>query len=532
MDSSWIKKSEKSLRALSTVADEPGEEEATEGVGRRQSIAGMLEQHADTPVPLTSPLLEEWGKEKSVEFVEKTRSNTAAGDLVQCKTTIVRSYGQWSAGLSETEDGIHEAYKQLIQESRHFIYMENQFFVSACGDNDNVIGNTIANSLFSRILKAVANEEKFRIVVTMPLLPGMTGGIKGDGMSGIGCVLYFQFRTISRGGNSLFERLRRHGIDPDDYIFFTGLRTHQEFKNSIETEMVYIHSKLMIIDDKKAVIGSANVNDRSMMGYKDSEICMIVEDTLHLDSTMDGRPYKAGPFCFNLRMKTWGDNMGLKAEDYGVMEDPLCDEFWDRFKGLARNNTRLYEMAFPGLIPTNKITKITQMSHMVEGLEEEEYNKKTDSLHSDTMGISLGGAGDVEMMDTVRESGESRVGREQEDDEDDEDDEDIIMGVNPYASEKAVRKSAADDKRRVVRKTGRKENKPEIHKTRTRTESQMQAMSKSLGIKLSKGRSEKMDEIFKTLGEIKGIICEYPLDFLKDDFGKLKTTVIPSEIFK
>jgi hypothetical protein len=492
----------------------------------------MLEQHVDTPLPLTSPLLEEWGKEKSVEFVEKNKNNRAAGDLVQCKTTIVRSYGQWSAGLSETEDGIHEAYKQLIQESRHFIYMENQFFVSACGDNDNVIGNTIANSLFSRILKAVANEEKFRIIVTMPLLPGMTGGIKGDGMSGIGCVLYFQFRTISRGGNSLFERLRRHGIDPEDYIFFTGLRTHQEFKNSIETEMVYIHSKLMIIDDRKAVIGSANINDRSMMGYKDSEICMIVEDILHVDSTMDGRPYRAGPFCFNLRMKAWGDNMGLKAEDFGVMEDPLCDEFWGRFKSLARNNTRLYEKAFPGLIPANKITKITQMYQLVEGLEAEEQSKKTESLHSDTVGIRLAEGGHVGMMDPVRESGESREERLGEEDEDD-DEGDIVMGVNPYASKEAMRKSASDDDKRVVRKTGKKEEDvPALHHSRTRTESQMEAMSKSLGIKLSKGRSGKMDEVFKTLGEIKGIVCEYPLDFLKDDFGKLKTTVIPSEIFK
>ena len=31
----------------------------------------------------------------------------------------------------------------------------------------------------------------------------------------------------------------------------------------------------MIIDDKVAIIGSANINDRSMTGKRDSEICVI-----------------------------------------------------------------------------------------------------------------------------------------------------------------------------------------------------------------------------------------------------------------
>jgi phospholipase D1/2 len=31
------------------------------------------------------------------------------------------------------------------------------------------------------------------------------------------------------------------------------------------TEQVYIHAKLMIVDDRVAIIGSANINDRSMV---------------------------------------------------------------------------------------------------------------------------------------------------------------------------------------------------------------------------------------------------------------------------
>lgn len=38
--------------------------------------------------------------------------------------------------------------------------------------------------------------------------------------------------------------------------------------------MIYVHSKLMIIDDEFALIGSANINDRSLTGNCDSEIAV------------------------------------------------------------------------------------------------------------------------------------------------------------------------------------------------------------------------------------------------------------------
>ncbi len=44
------------------------------------------------------------------------------------------------------------------------------------------------------------------------------------------------------------------------------------------SEMVYVHSKLMIVDDVVTIIGSANVNDRSMNGDRDSEIAVVLRD--------------------------------------------------------------------------------------------------------------------------------------------------------------------------------------------------------------------------------------------------------------
>jgi len=44
------------------------------------------------------------------------------------------------------------------------------------------------------------------------------------------------------------------------------------------TELIYVHSKLMIVDDEKVLIGSANINDRSLLGSRDSEIAIVIED--------------------------------------------------------------------------------------------------------------------------------------------------------------------------------------------------------------------------------------------------------------
>jgi phospholipase D1/2 len=48
-----------------------------------------------------------------------------------------------------------------------------------------------------------------------------------------------------------------------------------------------VHSKLMIVDDRFAIMGSANINDRSMCGARDSEIAIIIEDTKLVQGRMN-----------------------------------------------------------------------------------------------------------------------------------------------------------------------------------------------------------------------------------------------------
>lgn len=55
------------------------------------------------------------------------------------------------------------------------------------------------------------------------------------------------------------------------------------------------------MDDRVALIGSANINDRSMLGSRDTELAIVVEDKQQVESQMYGIPYTARKFAHELR---------------------------------------------------------------------------------------------------------------------------------------------------------------------------------------------------------------------------------------
>lgn len=66
----------------------------------------------------------------------------------------------------------------------------------------------------------------------------------------------------------------------------------------------------MIVDDSTLLIGSANLNDRSQNGDRDSEIAMVVEDFEDLiDSRMNGKDVKVSRFAASLRRQLYADTL-------------------------------------------------------------------------------------------------------------------------------------------------------------------------------------------------------------------------------
>ncbi|CAF3487840.1 unnamed protein product [Rotaria socialis] len=266
----------------------------------------------------------------------------------------VRSVGPWSIGTKSVEHSIQNAYIQMIDAAKHFIYIENQFFITI--SQDSQVRNQLADTLFRRIERAHQLHEKFRIYVVLPLLPGF------DNINAVQAVLFFIMRSITKGDSSLLKRLERAGIPADDYISFFGMRNHDILMGRLVSEIIYVHSKLMIVDDHMAICGSANINDRSLLGQRDSEFCMVINDREEEKGQFNGKEVLVGKFCSSWRKRLFAMLLGILCENPNDIDvaDPVSDEFYHYFRDVARKNTLIYEEVFATL-PTDRVKEFSQV---------------------------------------------------------------------------------------------------------------------------------------------------------------------------
>ncbi|KAH9605692.1 hypothetical protein KSS87_017137 [Heliosperma pusillum] len=219
-----------------------------------------------------------WETQERGSLVVASDETGQVGPCVSCRCQVIRSVSQWSAGTSQTEQSIHNAYCTLIEKAEHFIYIE--------------------------------------------------GGVDDAGAASVRAIMHWQYRTICRDQKSILQNLYKVlGPKAHDYISFFGLRAHGKlFDNGpIATSQVYVHSKIMIIDDCMALIGSANINDRSLLGSRDSEIGVLIEDKEVITSRMGGKPWKAGKFTLSLRLSLWAEHLGLRPGEIPLIYDPVAD---------------------------------------------------------------------------------------------------------------------------------------------------------------------------------------------------------------
>ncbi|KAI9435046.1 phospholipase D/nuclease [Lactarius indigo] len=353
-----------------------------------------------------------------------------------CRVQVVRSVSDWSHGVL-TEHSIQNAYIQLIREANHFIFIGVITSVLSISSTkqSGPVKNQIAAALVERIISAARSGRKFKVVVVIPELPAFAGDVKSE--TSLKTIMAGQYRTINRGGNSIYEEIRRAGFEPTDYIRFYHLRVYdrinapmdtliarmeassgvkfneaqvalarqwigdsadpdmptevtitlpeptvegivlsdktevkketyplprsydeavsvikrfehgadvlvgrrneavadtvgqhalqdqtnlaseewlgseEEELNSYVSELSYIHTKLMIVDDRRVIMGSANLNDRSQRVRASPTYHFNQLTTDHIPSYMDGRPYSAGRFAASLRRKLFRQHLGL-----------------------------------------------------------------------------------------------------------------------------------------------------------------------------------------------------------------------------
>ncbi|KAG6897546.1 hypothetical protein C0992_000329 [Termitomyces sp. T32_za158] len=105
----------------------------------------------------------------------------------------------------------------------------------------------------------------------------------------------------------------------------------------LTTEQVYIHGKVCIVDDRLVIIGSANINERSQRGDRDSELAAVIRDTDMIDCTMAGKSFKVGRFAHTLRVRLMREHLGVNVdaldEEDLMTKEPVQPEYaenaWD-----------------------------------------------------------------------------------------------------------------------------------------------------------------------------------------------------------
>jgi phosphatidylserine/phosphatidylglycerophosphate/cardiolipin synthase-like enzyme len=197
------------------------------------------------------------------------------------------AYGfHWGVSGADYEQSVLEAYRRGINVAERFIYIETQYFIGS-GTNWGYDGakNDLPECLVNRILERRAAGKEFHVYIVVPMFPEgkPVGHVVGFQSSPASEMRASEWETVKW---MIFKLSQEMGGDWEKYLSFYFLanwadvpraewvtkgdrndrmRKHQRY-------MIYVHSKMMIVDDRHLILGSCNLNDRSLIGDTDSEI--------------------------------------------------------------------------------------------------------------------------------------------------------------------------------------------------------------------------------------------------------------------
>ncbi|KND88465.1 Phospholipase D1 [Tolypocladium ophioglossoides CBS 100239] len=147
------------------------------------------------------------------------------------RAQIVRSSADWSSGILK-EHSIQNAYAEVIRNAEHYVYIENQFFITATGDQQPPIRNTVGKAIVDAVVRAGKEGRKFRVIIIIPAIPGFAGDLRDNAASGTRAIMDYQYKSICRGEHSIFEQVKAQGVDPTQHIFFFNLRSYDRLNKT------------------------------------------------------------------------------------------------------------------------------------------------------------------------------------------------------------------------------------------------------------------------------------------------------------
>lgn len=205
---------------------------------------------------------------------------------------VLRTYG-WMPDkplfsfMPNGEQTVRQAYLKAIRKAEHYIYIEEQFPYMC----------DIANAIGKRLQEV--NNLKVILVLAS------TTDIPGD-LRQYGLYLRRQFlETLALGGN--------YGDASRVYPYHLW-QDPQTVPPTWKTKSIYVHTKILLIDDRFVAIGSANFNKRSMTSDSELQIAIVDDETVNGELNVQGGignvSVSVCRFAQTLRRNLWQEHLG------------------------------------------------------------------------------------------------------------------------------------------------------------------------------------------------------------------------------
>merc|ERR1712130_310540 len=261
------------------------------------------------------------------------------------------SLSKWSGGVQSSIHSIYDSYLELIRNSKYFIYIENQFFLGCTQEDVDPIRNYVVLELHNRLDRAIQANELFRLVIVVSSVPDSmeTNAMDIEEKKQlINCQqrVLRDLRLLVE--QSLFNYCSKRTVD--EYLQYLTLKSYSQRGQEEELfiESPKVHTNTMIVDDRIALVGSADVSDRSLLGDRNSELGLLLVDTKASQSQLNGKVYYASAFSRELRKSLWVKHLALPSEQIYMQnyEDLMSDKVWKGVKEIAKWNRQIFDQVF------------------------------------------------------------------------------------------------------------------------------------------------------------------------------------------
>ncbi|KAK4337836.1 hypothetical protein RND71_042323 [Anisodus tanguticus] len=142
--------------------------------------------------------------------------------------------------------------------------------------------------------RKIAANEHFAAYIVVPMSPEGVPNSKA-----VQEILFWQSHTMVKMYKIVAEALEKAGLSqyfhPQDNLNFYCLGKHEGLAQKFGRFMIYVHSKGMIVDDEYVLMGSTNINQRSLSGSRDTEIDMGAYQPNYTWARKDSHPH--GQVC-------------------------------------------------------------------------------------------------------------------------------------------------------------------------------------------------------------------------------------------